>query len=614
MEEQVGELWHKLVTRLADTAHRGAEVKLTEVAPALGVFFRALGGDGGLQVEAAQASAHRGRRGWLQRLAGSGARLPLAWRDERSLRLPEAVSIFGDLSLNRDLYFWLAALAAGDQGRVAGDWFVRNQVLARRALTRWPGLRPRYQRLCDAHIADRPDPARLCVEEARCETAVRAALLQPGSVDRLPTARRLPAAVPVWLHPDPPLQGTGAPDDAAREDSEPTRNAARDLESMARRRATRSEDPDSDRGLVTIRMENILSWGEYVRVDRGSEDEEDSDQAEAVARDLDELALSTQRQTRGARLRFDLDLPASAEDDRVLDDGSLLPEWDWRKGVLLPDRCRVVSLLTRRDEPAALPAQLAMPARRLRRQFQALAPARGWRSGQADGQVIDIDAYLRFAADRHAGVQRDADGLYRQLHRGQRDLACLLLADLSLSTDSWVDDRHRVIDVIRDSLLLFSEALSACGDAFALYGFSSRKRDPIRVHTLKTFAESYNGITRGRILAIKPGYYTRLGAAVRHAAALLRAQPAGHRLLLLLTDGKPNDLDQYEGRYGIEDTRHAVRAARREGLQPFCITIDPEGNDYLPHLFGRSGYVVIHNPSQLPGLLPALYARLTQQG
>ena len=84
--------------------------------------------------------------------------------------------------------------------------------------------------------------------------------------------------------------------------------------------------------------------------------------------------------------------------------------------------------------------------------------------------------------------------------------------------------------------------------------------------------------------------------------------------MLLLTDGKPNDLDQYEGRYGIEDTRHAVRAARRQGLQPFCITIDPRGNDYLPHLFGPNGYAVIHNPSQLPGLLPALYARLTLQG
>jgi nitric oxide reductase NorD protein len=110
---------------------------------------------------------------------------------------------------------------------------------------------------------------------------------------------------------------------------------------------------------------------------------------------------------------------------------------------------------------------------------------------------------------------------------------------------------------------------------------------------------------------IKPGYYTRMGAAIRHAARLLAEQPAGRRLLLLLTDGKPNDLDKYEGRYGIEDTRHALRQARELGLQPFCVTVDQKAGEYLPHLFGSGGYVVIHKPSQLPRELPLLYARLT---
>jgi nitric oxide reductase NorD protein len=165
--------------------------------------------------------------------------------------------------------------------------------------------------------------------------------------------------------------------------------------------------------------------------------------------------------------------------------------------------------------------------------------------------------------------------------------------------------------VIRDSLFLFGEALDATGDRFGIYGFSSRKRDPVRVHTLKAFDERYGAGVRGRIQAIKPGYYTRMGAAVRYGSDLLANQPAGRRLLLLLTDGKPNDLDQYEGRYGIEDTRQAVLAARRLGLQPFCVTIDEKGNDYLPHLFGSAGYVVIHDPSDLPKQLPLLYAQLT---
>ena len=92
---------------------------------------------------------------------------------------------------------------------------------------------------------------------------------------------------------------------------------------------------------------------------------------------------------------------------------------------------------------------------------------------------------------------------------------------------------------------------------------------------------------------------------------ILAPKPTARRLLLLLTDGKPNDLDQYEGRYGIEDTRQAVLEARRQGLQPFCVTIDDKGNDYLPHLFGSAGYVVIRDPSDLPKRLPLLYAQLT---
>ena len=369
--------------------------------------------------------------------------------------------------------------------------------------------------------------------------------------------------------------------------------------------------PQKDRGLITVRMENIFSSGEFVNVDRGSEDEDDLDRAESIARDLDQLSVSRDRRRAAATLKFDLDLPAEAEADMVIGEGILLPEWDWKQQCLVPDHCRIVPMLAAEAQPRPLPEQLRRTAHRLRNQFQALAPARVWHRAQPDGQEVDLDAYLRFAADRLAGSPTGGDALYRDMRSGARDLACLLMADLSLSTDTWVNDHVRVIDVIRDSLYLFAEALDATGDRFGIYGFSSRKRDPVRVHMLKSFDERYGAAVRGRIHAIKPGYYTRMGAAVRHGCELLAGQPAGRRLLLLLTDGKPNDLDKYEGRYGIEDTRQAVVEARRLGLQPFCVTIDEKGNDYLPHLFGNTGYGVIHRPSDLPKRLPQLYAQLT---
>src|SRR6185369_8905912 len=136
-------------------------------------------------------------------------------------------------------------------------------------------------------------------------------------------------------------------------------------------------------------------------------------------------------------------------------------------------------------------------------------------------------------------------------------------------------------------------------------------REHIRFHRIKDFGEAYGDEARGRIAALKPGYYTRMGAAIRHASSILARQPSALRLLLILSDGKPNDLDHYEGRYGIEDTRMSLVEARRMGLKPFCVTIDKEGAGYLPHLFGADGYLVARKPEELPILLPRLYSTLT---
>lgn len=610
MEEQVGELWHKLVTHLADTRFPQARVTLGEVETRVAVLFRALGGDGGLQVTSAEATDYRGRRSWLQRLAGSHRKVSLAWRDDSLLRLPAAIDWLPDRSLNRELYLWLAASAAHAE-RHGADWFADNQRQTQRTLAHFPGLGDRYRRLVEAHLATRPSPSRLPDDEAAAERAIRRALRDPGSVALLPTARRPPRPVPLWLHPEPPLARSGAANEETDDNS--GHSAAADTRQLndLRRRAERAETPDSERGLVTVRMENIFTWGEYVKVDRGAEDEEDLGRAEAIARDLDQLAVARGGKRAPTTLKFDLDLPAEADDDRVLGEGLLLPEWDWKRGSLQADYCRIVPMLAADAKPCDLPGRLRRTARQLRAQFQALAPARIWHRAQPDGQDIDLDAYLRYAADRAAGQGVGGDGLYREMRSGARDLVCALMADLSLSTDSWIDDHNRVVDVIRDSLYLFGESLAGTGDRFGLYGFSSRKRDPVRVHTLKDFDEAYDATVRGRIQAIKPGYYTRMGAALRYGTGLLSAQPGGRRLLLLLTDGKPNDLDKYEGRYGIEDTRQSVLEARRAGLQPFCVTIDQEANDYLPYLFGKAGYVVIRRPSDLPKQLPLLYARLT---
>ncbi len=238
---------------------------------------------------------------------------------------------------------------------------------------------------------------------------------------------------------------------------------------------------------------------------------------------------------------------------------------------------------------------------------------RYWLKAQPQGEEIDLSAWLDFHVESKITPSAEK-GLFRSFRGNNRDLSCLLLADLSMSTDAHLDNDNRVIDVVQDSLLLFGEALQSVGDNFAMYGFSSVKRHNVRFTMLKNFNENYTDHVRGRIQAIKPGFYTRMGAAIRQATQVINEQKSSEKLLLILTDGKPNDIDHYEGRFGIEDTHNAINEAKRLGIKPFCITIDTDAQEYLPYLFGGAdGFTVILRPEQLPLRLPQLYHQLTSQ-
>jgi nitric oxide reductase NorD protein len=192
----------------------------------------------------------------------------------------------------------------------------------------------------------------------------------------------------------------------------------------------------------------------------------------------------------------------------------------------------------------------------------------------------------------------------------RRDIAVSLLVDISGSTDSWLAEQRRIIDVEKEAVLLVCEALDALGDRYAVSAFSGEGPRGVAVHPVKRFGERYGMDTRLRIAGLEHDRYTRMGAALRHATALLCREPAHHRLLLLLTDGKPNDVDLYEGRYGIEDTRQAVAEARLQGAQPFCLTVDREAPSYLPRLFGPGAYTVLRRAQTLPQALVEVVRRL----
>lgn len=163
-----------------------------------------------------------------------------------------------------------------------------------------------------------------------------------------------------------------------------------------------------------------------------------------------------------------------------------------------------------------------------------------------------------------------------------------------------------MIDVEKEALLALVHGLAACGDEFAVYTFTSRRRHQRRhqvwVRHVKRFDERLNAVVERRVQALKPGHYTRTGPAIRHVIAELLRQPSRHRLLLMLTDGKPNDMDHYEGRSGIEDSHQAVLEARRSGLVVFGVTVDQEAQQYLPLKFGRGNFAIVRRPTALPSI------------
>ena len=651
MEEWVGQRWHRFIWRAADTSFTQAAVRLEQVQRAVQLLFRAGGGDPLVRVTPASAEKVGGPRGWLQKLAGQGERASVGTLDEQTLALPPVIAVFPDATLNRDLYLWLAAQGACHVATPAG-WLADNLAATQRALARFPGLETRYARLARAHLAQRPDPARLQGTPRQTEQAIQDALraslgatgrpathpagavtaAAAGSGPAAPGAggARQPADVaPVWVWLQAlqapagqvtPPDGADAADVAARRPQD--KQAQQDRK---RRRAQRTEDTSSKHGLVMFfRAESILSWSEFVRVNRTADDEDNQDYSQ-VADDMEELALARRKpgETLAARVKFDLDLPSAAADDLPVGEGEPLPEWDYQRGQLLPEHCRAQRLRHRPVPPDAIEIEAAgaVPAlekrlrstsRQVRRRFEALRAAPRWQHGLTQGDELDLDAWVRHQVDRRDARQPhgEAPAIYARRVRAERSLSTVMLADLSLSTDAYATPGARVIDLVRDSLFVFGNALDAVGDPFEMLGFSSVRR-AVRLHELKRFGERWNDAARERVAAIKPGFYTRMGAAIRYGTRRLAERPERQRLLLILSDGKPNDLDHYEGRHGLEDTRHAVHAARQAGLVPFCVTIDQEANAYLPRLFGTQGFALVHRPEQLARALTQVYIRLT---
>ena len=631
LEETVGRAWHRLVGATASyPVHAAEAATLADVQGQIAVMFRALGGEAGVQIAGVKARKSGHRLGWRQRIGLGDESLDHPGRDGATVFLPDRIALFPDRELNALLYRWLAAWFAtaslADIGET--DPLRRDLVTLRRARAtvgkvqaQFPGLVAPYRRLAVATAQARPRRPL-----PRAEQEVENIVLALLGADASPQgwlwpvvigAGNLPAKAPPGYRSMLPCPLWGdcwirqAVPGEADDDDAPVPANDTELPDTRKRRAVRAVDDGSKRDpFILNRFEKILAMAEMVNVDRPSDDSEDED-ARKAADDLDEIAIGRRSGKPATRLKFDLDLPPQAIDTVRLDSGRLYPEWDYRQATYLPDHCRVLTgKAAETGESWSADASMLRHVRHVRRRFEALRPQHEVMRGQADGFDLDIDALVRARCDLRAG-SGSLDRVHLAMRPQRHDLAATLLVDVSLSTDAWVDG-NRVLDVEKEALLVLAHGLSACGDHHSILTFTSRRRSWVRVETVKSFEEPMGAAVERRIGALKPGHYTRIGPAVRHAAAELAGQPQRKKLLLVLTDGKPNDIDHYEGRFAVEDTRKAVREARRQGIAVFGVTVDAGAQSYFPALFGRGGYAIVGNIRRLPAALPAIYRQLAR--
>lgn len=291
------------------------------------------------------------------------------------------------------------------------------------------------------------------------------------------------------------------------------------------------------------------------------------------------------------------------------EEGALFyPEWDlgrqhYRKNWCVMREKEVKPVFD--DFPRRTLAKHAALVRHLRKGFEAMRDENRLLKRQTQGDEIDLDALVEALADARDGREM-SDRLFMHMHRAERNIAVAFMVDMSGSTRGWINEAER------ESLILLCEALELLGDRYAIYGFSGTTRKRCELFRIKTFDERYTEEVQARIAGITPQEYTRMGFAIRHLSKLLNDIEAKTKVLITLSDGRPDDyFDVYRGPYGIEDTRMALLEARRMGVHPFCITIDKDARDYLPHMYGPARYVILDDVGQLPGKVADIYRKLT---
>ncbi len=590
-EENIGKVWDKFLNKKVNKFHESERVYFADISKSLILFYHLLGGEKGKDLQVTDKRYVERTRTILEKISFFGNEFFLTWQDDKSIYLPASFAYFPKKEQNEMLYYWLIAMAT--RVDITSENLKEQNSEAEAYLTkRYSGFELFY-----THAAD------FLVQQFKQLEFIKS-LEDRNNEDLINDYPN-----PMWIYP--PILSKTRTNNSEEDDEAQKREQEKDkVDTLEMKKQTNQNDEKNETdGFLAFLPESLMSIFEQVNVDRMEDDSFDED-ALYHAEDLDEITLGKKQANLSARIKMDLDLEPDMTEIYPLGKGHLIDEWDYRKQDYLINYVRIKPQVTLNVVPLELPKRLKKTVKRIQDELDLLELDRIKNDRLPYGDEINMDTWIEYSSHKNKSMHHQ--NFYTTYEKKTRDISTLILADVSLSTEGGITQDVRIIDVIRDGLMVFSEAMEKLQDKFAIYSFSSIQNKKVYFNIIKNFKDKYSDLIRGRIEAMQPYYYTRLGAAIRESAKILEKQQSSTKLLLIVSDGKPNDEDRYDGRYGIEDTKKAIEELKKKGIISFCITVDLDAKEYLSYLFGRNGFAVVRDGQKLPKVIPEVYINLTK--
>jgi nitric oxide reductase NorD protein len=591
-EESMGKVWDKYLNKKVHKYHEDKIVHFEDISKSLHIFHRLMGGEKAKELHITDKRYVETSRTLLQKISFLGKEFFLTWQDEESVYLPASFAYFSTKEENEMLYYWLVAMAVQIDNMTNDNLIKQNQKAMHFLIERYSGFAIFYEK-ASMYLMDKYE-----------QLSFFKSLDNQSNQDLIDDYPN-----PLWIYPRAITLNYA--NNIDNEEDELSRENKKDKSEQLhmKKQTNQIDDKHESDGFLAFLPESLMSIFEQVNVDR-LEDDTFDENALYHAEDLDEITVGQKQANLSARIKMDLELLPDNTVTYTLGKGHFVDEWDYTKNDYLVKYARILPQVTLHVIPIELPQRLKKTVKKIQRELDLLQLNRIKEDSLPYGDELNMDCWIEYMSHQNKSMHHQ--NFYTTYKKKTRDMATLLLADISLSTEGGITQEMRIIDVIRDSLMVFSEALERLEDKFAIYTFSSLQNKKVYFNIIKNFKDKYNALIRGRIESIKPQYYTRMGAAIRESTKILEKQQSTNKLLLIISDGKPNDEDRYDGRYGIEDTKKALQEVKKKGITPFCITIDLDAKEYLNYLFGQNGYAIVRDGQKLPKVLTEVYINLTK--